>query len=54
MERKGYAIHDQQAIYYLTFTVCGWIDIFTRQSYRDIVIESFKYFSSSKLTIGAA
>jgi len=30
MERKGYVIHDQQAIYYLTFTVSGWIDIFTR------------------------
>jgi len=29
--RKGYIIDDQQAIYYLTFTLVGWIDIFTRQ-----------------------
>ena len=43
MSRKGYIIHDQQALYFLTFTVVGWIDIFTRQSYRDIVMESFKY-----------
>jgi len=48
MERKGYVIGDQQAIYYLTFTVCGWIDIFTRQSYRDILIESFKYCQQQK------
>src|SRR6202789_100387 len=48
MERKGYVIHDQQAIYYLTFTVSGWIDIFTRQSYRDIMIESFKYCQREK------
>jgi len=27
MPRKGYIIDNQQAIYYLTFTVAGWIDI---------------------------
>ena len=48
MERNGYVIGDQRAIYYLTFTVCGWIDIFTRQSYRDILIESFKYCQQKK------
>ena len=48
MARKGYIIHDQQAVYYLTFTVVGWIDIFTRQSYRDIVIESLKYCQLKK------
>ena len=31
MARKGYTIGDQQAIYYLTFTVVGWIDIFSRK-----------------------
>ena len=48
MARKGYIIHDQQAIYFLTFTIVGWIDIFTRQSYRDIVIESFRYCQQKK------
>jgi len=28
MARKGYIIHNQQAIYYMTFTVVGWIDVF--------------------------
>jgi putative transposase len=37
MARKGYIIHDQQAIYYMTFTVVGWIDIFTRERYREIM-----------------
>jgi putative transposase len=41
--REGYTITDQFATHFLTFTVCGWIDLFTRQVYRDIVIESFKY-----------
>ena len=48
MARKGYIIHDQQAMYYLTFTIVGWIDIFTRQSYRDIMIESFKHCQGEK------
>jgi len=43
MSRKGYIIRDQQAIYYLTSTIVGWIDIFSRKVYRDIVIDSFKY-----------
>jgi len=43
MPRKGYIIHDQQAIYYLTSTIVGWIDVFSRKVYRDIVIDSFKY-----------
>jgi len=48
MSRKGYVIHDQQAIYYMTFTIVGWVDIFSRQSYRDILIDSFKYCQKNK------
>lgn len=40
---KPYAIHDQAKPHYLTWTIVDWIDIFTRQRYRDIVIESLKY-----------
>jgi len=48
MSRKGYIIHDQQGIYYMTFTVVGWIDIFSRQCYRDILIDSLKYCAEHK------
>ncbi len=40
---KPYAIHDQVKPHYLTWTIVDRIDIFTRQRYRDIVIESLKY-----------
>jgi len=39
----GYQIHDQEGVHFLTFQVVDWIDIFTRQAYRDIIIESLKY-----------
>jgi len=48
MPRKGYIIHNQQAVYYMTFTIVGWIDIFSRQNYRDIFIESLKYCQLNK------
>ena len=38
-----YKILDQKGLNYLTITTVGWIDVFTRQRYRDIIIESLKY-----------
>ena len=46
MVRKGYVIHDQQAVYYLTFTVVGWIDIFSRQSYIQARVCRAKAYSA--------
>jgi REP element-mobilizing transposase RayT len=44
----GYQINDQSALYYLTLQVVHWADIFTRQVYRDIIIESLKYCRKNK------
>ena len=41
--RRGYFIANQYAPHFLTFTTVGWIDIFTRQQCRDMVMNSFKY-----------
>ena len=44
----GYQINDQEGLYYLTFQIVDWIDVFTRQIYRDIIIDSFKYAIENK------
>jgi REP element-mobilizing transposase RayT len=44
----GYQIKNQEAPYYLTFQIVYWIDLFSRKSYRDIVIESLKYCQKEK------
>ena len=44
----GYQIKDQEALYYLTFQVVFWVDIFTRQSYREIIIDSLKHCQQAK------
>jgi REP element-mobilizing transposase RayT len=47
MGRK-YAIRDQQAIYFVTFTLINWIDLFIRDSYREVFIESLGYCQRHK------
>ena len=44
----GYQIKDQDALYFLTFQIVDWIDVFTRKYYKDIVIDSFKYAMDNK------
>jgi REP element-mobilizing transposase RayT len=44
----GYQIKDQSALYYLTIQVINWIDVFTRQVYRDIVIDSLWFCQLDK------
>ena len=33
---EGYKIRDQTLPHFITFTVVDWIDVFTRQTYKDV------------------
>ncbi len=44
----GYQIKDQDAAYFVTFQVVNWIDIFSRQIYREIVISGLRYCMLNK------
>lgn len=46
--KEGYVIRDQTLPHYITATIVDWIDIFTRQTYRDSVIESLDYCIKNK------
>lgn len=39
----SYVIKDQLGVYFLTFQVVAWVDIFTRKRYKDIVVDAFNY-----------
>lgn len=50
----GYKIRDQHALHFMTFTVVGWIDLFSRQVYRDIFIKNMAFCREKKnLAVGA-
>lgn len=48
MSEGGYKIRNQQGLHFITFAVVEWIDVFTRQQYRDILIESLAYCIKQK------
>jgi len=41
-------INDQDKLYFFTFTVINWIDVFIRNEYRNISIESIQYCQKNK------
>ncbi|MEH3111957.1 REP-associated tyrosine transposase [Pedobacter terrae] len=43
-----YQARDPEGIYFLTFTIVDWVDIFTRSSYKEIIINSLEYCQSNK------
>ncbi len=44
----GYQIVEQDELHYVTFQIVGWVDVFTRKAYRDIVIESLRFCQEKK------
>ncbi len=44
----AYVIKDQYAAYFLTFQVVAWIDLFTRQRYRDVIVDSLNFCVEQK------
>ena len=43
-----YKFHDQQQLYFVSFAVVYWIDLFIRTEYKDILLESWKFCQQEK------
>ncbi|HNM25689.1 MAG TPA: transposase [Saprospiraceae bacterium] len=43
-----YKIRDQHGLNFLTCSIVGWIDLFGRAVYRDIILDSWRYCSEHK------
>lgn len=48
MSDGGYKIRNKEGIYFITFAVVGWVDVFTRMEYKYILINSLKYCQKEK------
>jgi len=44
----GYQIKDQTGLYFLTLQIIGWVDLFSRQVYRDIFIDNLNFCRKKK------
>ena len=47
MSRK-YKFKDNEKLYFISFAVVGWIDLFIRNEYKEILVESIKYCQQNK------
>ncbi|GAA3628131.1 hypothetical protein [Flavivirga jejuensis] len=46
--KEGYIIRDQENTHFITATVVDWIDVFTRKSYKGIVIDCLGFCTKNK------
>ena len=44
----GHKIVNQNSLHFITLTVVGWVDIFTREHYCNILLDSLKYCQREK------
>ena len=44
----GYKIVNQNHIHFITPTIVGWLDVFTRKKYKDIVVDSLNFCIENK------
>ena len=48
MSSENYRIEKQDGVYFLTFTVTDWVDVFTQLHYKNIIAESLAYCRDHK------
>ena len=54
MKKTGYKIRNQKAIHFVTFSIVYWVYLFSRQAYRDLIVDNLNFCHKEKgLTIYA-
>jgi REP element-mobilizing transposase RayT len=48
MNGGGYKIRNKKEIHFVSFAVVGWVDVFTRKEYRDILLDSLRFCQEEK------
>ena len=44
----NYKFHNPEGAYFVSFAVVDWLDVFTRNEYKDIILESLSYCQANK------
>ena len=45
---RNYKFHNPEGLYFISFAVVGWLDVFTRNEYRKLFIESLEFCQKNK------
>ncbi|MBD3639188.1 MAG: transposase, partial [Crocinitomicaceae bacterium] len=45
---RNYKFHNPEGAYFVSFAVVDWLDVFTRNEYKNIVVDSLEYCQNNK------
>ncbi len=45
---RNYKFHNPEGAYFISFAVIEWLDVFTRNQYKDIVLDSIRFSQQGK------
>jgi REP element-mobilizing transposase RayT len=45
---RNYKFHNPEGLYFVSFAVVEWLDVFTRNEYKDILVKSLIYCQKEK------
>jgi putative transposase len=45
---EKYKIRNQEKAYFITYAVTGWVDVFTRAEYKDLLLDNLRYCQKEK------
>lgn len=45
---RNYKFHNPEGLYFVSFAVVNWLDVFTRNQYKDILIDSLSFCQKEK------
>jgi hypothetical protein len=46
---RAYKFHDPEGIYFISFVTVGWIDVFIRREYKDLLVESLQLCRNERI-----
>lgn len=45
---RNYKFHNPEGLYFISFAVVGWLDVFTRNEYKDLFLENLEFCQKNK------
>lgn len=45
---RNYKFHNPEGLYFVSFAVVEWLDVFTRNEYKDILLQSLSFCQKKK------
>ena len=40
---RNYKFYNPEGLYFISLAVVGWLDVFTRNEYKDLILDSLKF-----------